>query len=444
VRLRLHHQLALPFAAVAVAAALAATWFGVQEVRRWVDNHRQEDAANAVRLLRRVEYATNPALLRVAADLSGVQVVSFRRDGVVIASSFDGELPEQLRNVFDHGFEDLPTTCGVSCLIRYADVMGVDGLRIAVVVGLGESDPLADAAVTSIWTAGFVGVLLLVGTSQLFARLVTARIQRLVDFTRTVSPDADRRAEEGADEIGRLGVAFNTMLDRLETNRKALVRTEKLAVAGLLAARVAHDVRNPLVSIKMQTQLMRAQAAPGSEQAEVLTAMLRDIDRLELVVNDLLDTARPESPTLEHVSLADVVSGAVEPLRPQLAHRRIALTFDPDADALPLRADAARLHRAVVNVLTNAAEACRAGGEIRVSTTTSADNQVITVADDGVGIDPAVRDRLFDPFVSATPGGTGLGLVNAKAVVESHGGTIHVEPRVPHGTLVTITLPTHG
>jgi signal transduction histidine kinase len=444
VRLRLHHQLALPFAGVAVAAALAATWFGVQEVRRWVDNHRLEDAINTVDLLRRVDYASNPALLRVSADLTGVQVVSFRTDGTIVASTFDGGVPETLRGILRPERGDRPTTCGVSCFVRYSDVIGAQDMQIAVIAGLGEGDPLTDAALTTIWTAGIVGVLLLVGTSQVLARLVTARIQRLVDFTQRVSPETTRRAEDGRDDIGRLGAAFNDMLDRLAENRRTLVRTEKLAVAGLLAARVAHDVRNPLVSIKMQTQLMRAQIAPDSEQAEVLTAILRDIDRLELVVNDLLDTARPESPTLEPVSLADVVSGAVEPLRPQLTHRRIALTLDLDANAPPLPADAARLHRAVVNVLTNAAEACRAGGEIRVSTTTRGDSQVIQVSDDGVGIDPAVRDRLFDPFVSATPGGTGLGLVNAKAVVDSHLGTINVEPGVPHGTLVTITLPTHG
>jgi signal transduction histidine kinase len=112
-----------------------------------------------------------------------------------------------------------------------------------------------------------------------------------------------------------------------------------------------------------------------------------------------------------------------------------------DDQAPQLRLDPSRIRRVLVNVLANAAEATRAGGTITVTTRFDENAQTIEVADDGVGIDPGVADRVFDPFVSTKPDGVGLGLVNARAIVESHGGRITLEPRVPHGTLVSIRLP---
>lgn len=440
-RLRLHHRLALPFVAIAVAATAVATTYAVREARRWVSDRRQEDAASTARLLQRAEYASNPALLSVAADLTNVDVVTFREDGSVVASSFPSDVPPDVRQRVLGPERPRPASCGESCFIAYADVLGTPGMVVAVIAGRGAPDLLTESTVNSIWLAGLVGVVLLVGASQVLARLVTARVQRLVDFAHKATSDTSLRTEEDRDEIGRLGAAFNAMLDRLEEKRLALMRSEKLAVAGMMAARVAHDVRNPLSSIKMRTQLLQAQAPVGSDDAVALAAVLRDVNQLDSVVRDLLETARPEAPTVELVAVADLVRAAAEPLRVQLTHRRIQLVVSVDDQAPPVWLDPGRIRRVLANVLANAADATRAGGSIAVATRVEQDEQIIEVADDGVGIDPAVADRVFDPFVSTKPDGVGLGLVNAKAIVESHGGRITLDPRAPHGTLVTIRLP---
>lgn len=440
-RLSLHHRLALPFVAVAVAATAAATFFAVTEARRWVSDRRQEDARATAHLLRRAEYATNPALLRVAADLTNVDALTFREDGAVIASTFLAEVPAELLALALSVERPRPASCGESCFIEYAEVVGAPGTVVAVVAGRGAPNPLTESTINTIWLAGVVGVVLLVGTSQVLARRVTARIQRLVDFTRRAATDTSERADDGRDEIGRLGAAFNGLLDQLNAQQQALMRSEKLAVAGMMAARVAHDVRNPLSSIKMQTQLLQAQVAPGSDQAAILAAVLRDVNQLDSVVRDLLETARPEAPAVEPVRLDGLIAATVEPFKAQLAHRRIALTLALDETVGPVAVDPGRMRRALVNVLTNAAEATRAGGAIDITLHEDADSQILEVADDGVGLDPAVAGHVFDPFVSTKPDGVGLGLVNARAIVESHGGKITLEPRAPSGTLVTIRLP---
>ena len=158
-------------------------------------------------------------------------------------------------------------------------------------------------------------------------------------------------------------------------------------------------------------------------------------------MSDLLETARPEALRLAPVDLAELVREVTAPMATQLAHRRIALVLTLDDAASAIMLDAARFRRALVNVLSNAADATRAGGTITVVVRAAGDAQILEVIDDGVGLDPAVAARVFDPFVSSKADGVGLGLVNARAIVEGHGGRIAIEPRQPHGTLVTMTIP---
>lgn len=439
-RLRLHHRLALPFVAVAVVAAFGAALYSVTQVRWWVDEQRRQDAAEAAALLQRSDFATNPALVRLISDLIAVDVVTFTPGGEVVVSTMEPPLPADVAAVVTAPPASRPSECGASCFVAYAHVMGVPDLSVAVFAGRSDDDPLLRALVNAIWIAGITGVVLLVGISQALARVVSAPIQRLVDFAGVAAPEDTRRAEEGSDEVGRLGAAFNAMLDRLDEKRSELMRTEKLAVAGLMAARVAHDVRNPLSSIKMQCQVLRAQATPASEDAEVLAGILRDIDRLDAVVTDLVMSAKPQAAALAPVQLSAMIAAAVDSVRSHLTHRQIGVTVESSADVQVL-ADAARLPRALVNILTNAAEATRPGGAIRVALRTDGAMGVIEIADDGVGIDPALIDRVFDPFVTGKPDGIGLGLLNARDIVESHGGQVALAPGAPRGTVVTIRLP---
>jgi signal transduction histidine kinase len=231
------------------------------------------------------------------------------------------------------------------------------------------------------------------------------------------------------------------MLERLERSQEALVRSEKLGLAGLFAARVAHDIRNPLSSIKMQTQLLRAKASDREDTA-TFNAVLRDINQVESVIRDLLELARPGEFMLEPASLNAVVRDGLQQLAPQFTHRRITVDSDLDDRVPPVRLDAGRFKQALLNVLVNASEAMPTGGRIAVASRATPDGGAeLEICDDGVGVDPALIDKVFDPFVSSKRDGVGLGLVNAKAVVDGHGGAIRLTPRAPRGVRVTISLP---
>ncbi len=224
---------------------------------------------------------------------------------------------------------------------------------------------------------------------------------------------------------------------------EVLVRSEKLALAGLMAARVAHDIRNPLSSIKMQTQLVGARLRGDAETQAQVGAVLRDIQQVETVVKDLIELARPGELKRRPTPLNDVIRDVLNQLAPQLTYRKIAVDAQL-ADGLPVvELDADRFRQMLINVLGNAADAMTTGGTLRVVTRQAAGGStvVLDVCDDGIGIDPAIRDRVFDPFVSTKRDGVGLGLVNAKAVIESHGGTIELFAAEPKGTCARMTMP---
>jgi len=334
----------------------------------------------------------------------------------------------------------LENVCVAPCYVAYRRLRLRADTVVAVVAVTTDLTAATHAVTRTIAIAAILSLLVMMVVSQLVVRQVSAPLDALLRFTHEVSVDVHRRAPAGDDEIGHLGRAFNEMLDRLERSQDALVRSEKLGLAGLIAARIAHDIRNPLSSIKMQTQLLQARLADREDQAMV-AAMLHDIATVEAVIRDLLELARPGALKLQAASLNDVVSEALQQTAPQLTYRkiRVATDFAPGLPAVAL--DAERFKQALRNVIANAADAMVAGGTLEVRTRRlDASTLAIDLCDDGVGIDPAIINHVFDPFVSTKRDGVGLGLVNTKAVVESHGGAIQLARREGGGTRATISL----
>jgi two-component system sensor histidine kinase HydH len=192
----------------------------------------------------------------------------------------------------------------------------------------------------------------------------------------------------------------------------------------------------------MQTQLMRARHQGDSEDDEMTASVLHDIEQVESVIRDLLELARPGELRLEPTSVNVVARDALRQLAAQLNHRRIAVDATLDDELPPVQLDPQRFKQVLLNVLNNAAEAMPTGGVIHVVSRLVGNEAVcLRICDTGSGIDPQLLDRVFDAFVSTKRDGMGLGLVNAKAVIESHGGRIVLENREPRGACVNITLP---
>ena len=201
--------------------------------------------------------------------------------------------------------------------------------------------------------------------------------------------------------MARLAQAFNDMLDRLEKSQEAVIRSEKLALAGFIAARVAHDIRNPLSSIKMQTQLLQSRLSDDPDDEATVTAVLHDIDQVESVIRDMLELARPSELRRERVAINAVVHDALKQLAAQFKHRKIAVDLRLGDDLPAVHVDAGRIKQVLLNVLVNASEALATGGTVVVTSAREDSSGVqVEVCDDGIGIEAAMIDRVFDPFVS--------------------------------------------
>ena len=453
-RLRLHHRIVIPVALAAIVTTVAAAWVVMTMMSATLESRVQARIVNASAVVGRSDYSMNPAILSSVKAITGADVITYAAGGAILASTADG--PEQAglaaavteseasrRAAASPGTMPVVARvpCPGSCLAVYRPVSGRPGVLVAFVADVSEIDAVAAAIRNTMLVGVGLSLLGMVLVSQIVARRVTAPLDDLVAFTRDAAPGLQHaRAAAGDDEVGRLAAAFNDMLDRLERSQEALVRSEKLALAGLMAARVAHDIRNPMSSIKMQTQLLREHVRDEHNRA-LADAVLHDVALVETVISDLIEVARPGDLRVQLTPIADVVHDVLQRLAPQLAYRKIAVDTALDEGLPELPLDAGRFRQALSNVIVNAADAMPTGGALHIAARFDGGGIVLEVCDDGTGVDQAVLDRIFEPFVSTKRDGVGLGLVNAKAVVESHGGRIAVTARAPRGTRVIISLP---
>jgi signal transduction histidine kinase len=413
----------------------------------------QAQLASAADVAARGDLALNPVILQTLRQILRADIMTFRDGQVVAASTRPGEgnarveaiartVARSTANAASWPVVVQADCGGVPCIVASRPLEGRPGTIVALVAETSELATATRTVTRAALAAALLGIVVMLLAGQAVARGVTAPLDRLVQFARRpLLERSQRRADVGAGEVGTLAEAFNGMLDRLEASQAALVRSEKLAIAGLFAARVAHDIRNPLSSIKMQAQLLRPRLHDSPDDEAMLNAVLHDVDQVESVIRDLLELARPGELKLQPASLNAVVRDALGRLRAQFDHRHISVSATLD-DALPaVMLDESRFRQILLNVLVNASEAMITGGALHVSSRRGGDGAVaLEVCDDGIGVDPALGDRVFEPFVSTKRDGVGLGLVNAKAVVEGHGGRITIAPRQPQGTCVTISL----
>lgn len=455
---RIHDRIVVPFVLMAVVATVTAALVSLSLISNMLETRVESQIAKGSAFVSRSQFALNPSILRLVKEIVNADVVTYGADGMPLATTVDvsrnpglvraviANGPPQMGSASENAYQlRAMTVNGAPHLIAYRSVPEQPGTVIAFIAETSDLARALRAARLRILVAAGISLGLFFLVSQFVARRVSGPIEQLLAFTRAAAPGVSsaRAPVSGGDEVARLGHAFNDMLDRLRTSQDALVRSEKLAVAGLLAARVAHDVRNPLSSIKMQTQLLRSRLRHDHENQALLQALLHDIDQVESVVRGLLELARPGELKLQRTRLNEVVEDLLRHLHTQMAHRKIIVEAKLGPDLPEVLLDVERFRQALLNLVVNAADAMTDGGTLSVVAASTHDGAavVLDVCDDGAGIDPAVADHIFDPFVSTKRDGIGLGLVNTKAIVESHGGRIELSSRDPRGTRARITLP---
>jgi len=315
--------------------------------------------------------------------------------------------------------------------------------------------PLADALAPVRAMQRHLGVALVavlfgvLGVATIWATRMSRPLRDLTLATQVIARAGEappQIAVRSRDEIGTLASAFNAMAAALARAQRDLLVAAKFAFVGEVAAGVAHEVRTPLGIMRSSAQMLARTLPPDlPESAELAGMIVGEVDRLDRVVAGLLEIARPREPMLEPTPLAPVLARVLEFVGSQARQKGVTVVRALDAPQEPAHCDPEQIYQVALNLIVNALQILPAGGRITVRTLPTRDDRVaFEVADDGPGIPPELRERIFTPFFSCRPGGTGLGLALVQRMVQEHHGRVTVDSAVGRGTTFRVELPVAG
>jgi signal transduction histidine kinase len=271
---------------------------------------------------------------------------------------------------------------------------------------------------------------------------MTRSLRELVSGADAVTAgDLSRRlSHREDDEIGRVAVAFNNMTSSLRRTLREQSSRESLAAMGEFAASLAHEVRNPLTAVKIDLQYLEERIGEDEALRDPLLRSLREIDRLDATVGDALSVVR-RADGERRLDVWRPIEAAIYASRPEFEQRGVALELSGSESEYTVFGDPAALEQLFLNLLLNAAEASSRGARTFITVTSESDSIAIRLEDEGPGISPNVRERIFEPLFSTKESGTGLGLTIARRIVEAHRGELEIHEGSKGGTIVLVRLP---
>lgn len=242
------------------------------------------------------------------------------------------------------------------------------------------------------------------------------------------------------DELGRLARTFNAMCGSIQSARAELIRQERIATIGRLSSSIVHDLRNPLAAIYGGAEMLVDTELSPPQMKRLAANIYRASRRIQELLQDLVNVSRGKSKAAEICNLREVVEAACDASSAAAESQGVRIAFEP-AEEIELPIERARMERVFLNLIGNALEAMPEGGAIYIRQRVDADSVLIEFTDTGPGILPSIREKLFEPFVSAgKKNGLGLGLALSRQTVLDHGGEIWVEESSP-GARFVIRLP---
>ncbi len=232
-----------------------------------------------------------------------------------------------------------------------------------------------------------------------------------------------------------------------ELLRKEITQSEKYKTLSTLASGVAHEIKNPLTSIKTFCEYLPRKLDDREFLLKFSQLVGREVDRIDHMVHELLDYGKPGPPALRKTDVNKLIQDTLDTLSSQFIKSHIEMTFKSSvvrhqsSDSCLLNIDANRIKQALLNLFLNAIEAMPSGGKLNVSSFVDRTSYIVTITDTGPGITPEDLKHIFDPFFSRKGNGTGLGLAIVQGIVEQHGGKIRITSKVGVGTVVKIDFP---
>lgn len=232
----------------------------------------------------------------------------------------------------------------------------------------------------------------------------------------------------------------NRVLEQQELEAQ-LNQAERLATLGEMVASVSHEIKNPLGIIRSTAELLAESAEAHQISKRLSEVIIEESTRLNNIVTEFLDFARPSTPNLQDCRLEEIIQKNLNFLQPEFEKRGIQVQSNLQGRAFELRADQDLLYRAFLNIMLNAVQAMNRGGVLQVKAAKEKDHYEIEIEDNGPGVSPENMQKIFNPFFTTKERGTGLGLSIVKKIIEGHRGTIKLESMQGRGTKVKVRLP---
>lgn len=286
-----------------------------------------------------------------------------------------------------------------------------------------------------------------------FVHGVLRPLRRMVAEAESFAHDDGSPAGIHDDELRAVGAYLRLLMSdvadartTLRDSRSRLVHAEKLATVGKLAASVAHEIRNPLTSLKMWLFWIRSAVPARGDVDQAFDVVSAEIARLENVVRNFLDFSRPAEPQPRPCDVPELIGMTLQLIGHRIDQQQVYLRRD-DAPQLPAAmADADQLKQVLINLLDNALEVTPPGGELTISTARENDKAgqpmvAVRVRDSGPGVSPEIAERIFEPFFTTKEHGTGLGLCIAANIMALHNGRLTLEESAPSGACFAVWLP---
>lgn len=307
----------------------------------------------------------------------------------------------------------------------------------------------------SVLVVATVGAIAICAVLVLTLSIVFSRpmieLQEKIQRVRDGDLEAKVNFADRSDDIGQLGRNFNQMVEQLRESRAEIERlhntqmsrAEHLATLGELAAGLAHEIRNPLAGIAGVMDIISRDLPEKSPAREVVKDVRQEVMRVNRIVSDLLETARPKPPDYRAADLNATAEHAVIFARQQTLSRAIKVELQKSDGQLLVEHDPGQIHQVLLNLMLNGIQAMDAGGpgQVEVTIAQRDGRAVVSVSDTGKGIQPEHLPNIFRPFYTTKGHGTGLGLSLARRIVEDHGGKIKVTSEVGKGTTFEVHLP---
>jgi two-component system sensor histidine kinase HydH len=254
-----------------------------------------------------------------------------------------------------------------------------------------------------------------------------------------VSVSASRIINEEGEQVGRVLILKD--LGEVRRLQEEVRRKEKMAAVGELAAGVAHEIRNPLSSIKGIATYFKERLRSRPEDSEAAVVMIREVDRLNRVISELLAFSHPARLERTPTDLTHLLAHTARLVQTEAERQGVTIDLpDPDGTHVA-HVDADRLTQCLLNLFINAIQAMQEGGRLSARAIRQDGGVAVEIRDTGCGIPPAELSKVFDPYYTTKPGGTGLGLAIVHKIVEAHGGRVKVRSSPGDGTVVTLFLP---